>query len=73
MKIKELRELNTADLVQKEKSLKKELFDLNFKRKFGQVEKPAQFQLTKKTIAKINTIIREREIKEESGKHGTKK
>ena len=60
MKIKDLRVLSDEDLVQKEKTLKKELFDLNYQRKIGRVEKPHQFSSIKKTVAKILTILNER-------------
>lgn len=60
MKTKELRELSSEDLILKEKSLKKELFDLRYQRKIGHVEKPSQFKLVKKDIARILTILNER-------------
>jgi len=65
MKVKELRELNTEDLVQKEKSFKKELFELNFQRKLGAVERPSRFKSLKRDIARILTIIRERDLENE--------
>ncbi len=61
MKIKEVRELAEQDLVQKEKTLKKELFELNYKKKFGQVEKPGRFRLIHREIARIKTILKERQ------------
>ena len=61
MKKKDFRSLTTPELLDKEKALKKELFDLNFKRKLGQVDKPHSFGLIKKDIARILTIVRERE------------
>lgn len=61
MKIKEIRQLSADDMVQKEKNLKKELFDLKYQRKMGQVEKPARFKAIKKEIARILTILNERE------------
>lgn len=64
MKIKELRELNSNELVQKEKLIKKELFELNFQRKMGGVEKPSKFRLLKRSIARIFTILKERELEE---------
>lgn len=60
MKLKELKELTPEDLVQKEKSLKKELFELNFQRKYGRVEKPGRFRNIRRTIARIKTILNER-------------
>ena len=56
MKSKELRDLNTADLLQKEKSLKKELFDMRYQRKVGRVEKPARFKAIRKDIANFNGL-----------------
>ena len=61
MKTKELRDLNEQDLIGKEKTLKKELFDMNFQKKFGRVEKPGQFKNIRRTIARIQTILKERE------------
>ena len=61
MKIKEIRNLSKDELVQKEKTLKKELFDMNYQRKMGQLEKPARFRGIKREIARILTILKERE------------
>ena len=63
MKAKELRELNSDELVQKEKAFKKELFALNYQRKMGNVEKPARFRVLKRDIARVATLLRERELK----------
>ncbi len=61
MKIKEYRVLSADELLQKEKALKKELFDLNYQRRMGQVEKSARFRNIRKDIARILTILKERE------------
>ncbi len=60
MKTKELRELGAEDLRTKEKSLKKELFELKYHRKIGRVDKPSRFKLIRRDIAKISTINNER-------------
>ena len=62
MKVTEYRQLDSNDLAQKEKALKKELFDLNQQRQAGAVEKPSRFKQVKKDIARILTILKEREI-----------
>ena len=67
MKIKELRDLSDQELAQREKNFKKELFALNFQKEVGQVEKPGQFRNLRRTIARIQTILKEREEKT----HGT--
>lgn len=66
MKIKNLRELSTEELLQKEKTFKKDLFDLNYQRKFGNVEKPGRFQVLKRDIARIKTLLKERKNDESS-------
>ena len=64
MKIKELRELTSDELLKKHQGFKKEIFDLNYQRKIGQVEKPSRFGLLRRDIARILTIIEERESDE---------
>ena len=59
MKAKELRNLSKEELLQKEKTLKEELFKLNMQRYTGRVEKPHMFSLIKKDIARIHTILNE--------------
>ena len=65
-KLKELQNLGSDDLLQKEKTFKKELFDLNYQRKMGRVEKPGRFQTVRKDIARIKTILRERELEHDN-------
>ncbi|HOY09761.1 MAG TPA: 50S ribosomal protein L29 [Candidatus Omnitrophota bacterium] len=60
MKAKDLRNLSQEDLGQKEKALKKDLFDLRYQRKIGRVERPSMFKLIKRDIARIQTILNER-------------
>ena len=71
MKTDKLRELSAEELIQKEKGLKKELFDLNFQRRMGNIEKPAKFRVLKRDIARIYTILSEREL--ETSKQTVKK
>ena len=68
MKADKLRELSSEELIQKEKSFKKELFDLNFQRKMGNVEKPGRFRILKRDIARVCTILRERELEDQKAK-----
>ncbi len=64
MKVNQLRELSSEELVDKEKVFKKELFDLNFQRKMGNVEKPGRFRVLKRDIARVYTILRERQLED---------
>ncbi len=65
MKADQLRELSSGELTGKEKDFKKELFDLNFQRKIGNVDKPGRFRVLKRDIARVCTILRERQLEEE--------
>jgi large subunit ribosomal protein L29 len=62
MKAKEIRDLTTAEIEQKIKSLKEELFNLRFQLATGQLENTARIREVRKSIARMKTIIREREI-----------
>ncbi|MGJ7036583.1 50S ribosomal protein L29 [Anoxybacillus eryuanensis] len=62
MKAKEIRELTTAEIEQKIKVLKEELFNLRFQLATGQLENTARIREVRKAIARMKTVIREREI-----------
>lgn len=61
MKVKDIRDMSGEDLVQREKVLKKELFDLNNQKRLGAVEKPSRFKAIRRDIARILTVVKERE------------
>ena len=61
IKVEEIRALSSEELSSKEKTLKKELFDMNYQRKLGQVEKSGKFRMLRREIAQILTILKERE------------
>jgi len=64
MKVKDVRDMSATELDQKLVGLKDELFNLRFQLATGQLENPMRIKEVKKTIARIKTIQREREIKE---------
>ena len=63
MKKEKFANLSKEELIQKQKVLKEELFKLRLQRYSGRVEKPHLFSLIKKDIARVNTILREQELK----------
>ena len=63
MKTKELHELTVEELNIKLKELSEELFNLRFRHAIGQLENPSLIRTCKRDIAKVKTILREREIK----------
>ena len=62
MKTTEIRDLSAAELDTKLAGLKEELFNLRFQMATGQCENPMKIKDIKKSIARIKTIQREREI-----------
>lgn len=59
--VKELRALSNEDLVAKIKESKKELFDLRLKQSTGSLEKPSKIRELRKNVARMQTILKERE------------
>ena len=59
MKVKEIRELTTAEMLDQEKQLKEELFNLRFQLATGQLENTARIKEVSKSIARIKTVLRE--------------
>ena len=62
MKVQAIRELETKELLSKVEEFKKELFELRFQQATGQLENTARVKEVRKSIAKIKTVIREREL-----------
>lgn len=62
MKVKELRELTDAELNKKLDDSKDELFKLRFQMATGQLDNPIKLQEVRRKIARVKTIIREREL-----------
>ena len=64
MNIKEIREKSSDDLKKTMDEMKVELFDLRFARATGSIENPMRIRELKKSIARILTVLHEREAKE---------
>ena len=64
MKAKELRELTTEELNNKIEELKAELYNLRFASATGNLEKPSRINDLRKQVARMKTILRERELAE---------
>ena len=63
MKAKEIVNLTDEELLKKLQELKSELFNLRFRHASGQHENPLAINLVKKDIARVNTVIRARQLK----------
>ncbi len=62
MKISEVRELSTSELKEKLYSLKEQLFELRRKKAVGSLERGEEVIGVRKDIARVETILREREL-----------
>lgn len=58
----ELRNLGDAELVTRLVETKQELFNLRFQNVTGQLENSSRLPLVRREIARINTVLREREL-----------
>ena len=63
MKPAEIRELSMAELTQKLSDLKAELFNLRFQHAINQLDNPLRLQIVRKDIARVKTVVREKELK----------
>lgn len=62
MKAKQFHEMSTDELKVKLKDLKQELFNLRFQHATGQLSNPLMLNVCKKDIARVMTILRQREL-----------
>ena len=62
MTVQDIRNTETQELLNKVEEYKKELFGLRFQQATGQLENTARIRTARKNIARIKTIIREREL-----------
>ncbi len=60
MKAKDLRLLSEGELLEKERELKEELFNLRFQHTTGQLEKVMRIPQVKREIARVKTILKEK-------------
>jgi len=64
MKNSEIRELTNEQIIKKIEEYKEELFNLRFSQATGNLEKPSRIKELRKLVARMKTILRERELKE---------
>jgi len=65
MKNNDIRKLTTDELNKKIDENKQELLNLRFQQSTGNLEKPSRLRELRKEVARMKTIIRERELTEE--------
>jgi large subunit ribosomal protein L29 len=62
MKIKEIRDLGTDELLQKNRELVEEFFKLRLRQASGQLDSPAMLGHIRRDIARIKTVLVEKEV-----------
>jgi len=62
LKVEEIRALSSEELVKQLEAAHRELFDLRFRLATKQLVNHRQVRMTKKTIARLETVMREREL-----------
>lgn len=62
MDVKELRALTVGELAEKERQLSQELLNLRFQLVTGRVENPMKIRQTRRDLARVKTIKRQKEL-----------
>ena len=62
MELAKMRQMTEAELQAELQAMKKELFNLRFQHVTGQLENPVKMRELKKDIARVKTIIKEKEL-----------
>ena len=63
MNLEKIRNMSQAELAAEELKLKKELFNLRFQHATGQLDNPGKMKEVKRDIARVKTVLREKELK----------
>ena len=66
MKAREFREMSTEELQEELKNSRRELYNLRHQQTIEQLENPSQFNKTKKDVARILTVLKERQMAAET-------
>jgi len=62
MKVAELRAMSIEELKRKEEEIKKELLSMRFQKALGRLDSPAKYRSLRRDLARVKTIIREKEL-----------
>lgn len=69
-KVSKIRELSSNELISRVEDARQELMNLNFQQATGELTDFSQIKKTRRYIARIMTVLRERELKVELGGEG---
>ena len=63
MKTKEIRDLSREELKTRKRELKEEIFHLRLQQQGGQLEKPSQLRVLRREIARVETVLTQKNAK----------
>ena len=64
MKIKEIKEKSSDELVLRKRELRQETFNLRLQQQGGQMERPSRLRDLRREVARIETVLSERRLKQ---------
>jgi large subunit ribosomal protein L29 len=67
MKPAKWRDLSGEELGQKARELTEEIFNLRFQLSMGVAKNPSRIRVAKRDLARVKTVLRERELQEQRG------
>jgi large subunit ribosomal protein L29 len=73
MKASQMRDMSREDLVLEETALREQLFKLRFQAATGQLESASRMRVVRKDIARVQTVLREMELKKKAKSQGAGK
>ncbi|MDX2079788.1 MAG: 50S ribosomal protein L29 [Terrimicrobiaceae bacterium] len=68
MKIAEIKELTTKELLARKRELREEIFNLRVQQQAGQLEKPHMLRTLRRNIARIETVISQKQAANSASK-----
>jgi large subunit ribosomal protein L29 len=66
-KVEKMRDQNTAELAERQNELAEQVFRLRFQLSTGQAEAVTKLRSARKDLARVKTLLRERELRKEHG------
>jgi large subunit ribosomal protein L29 len=66
-KVEKMRDQNTAELAERQNELAEQVFRLRFQLSTGQAEAVTRLRSARKDLARVKTLLRERELRKEHG------
>ena len=67
MKIKEIKEKSSDELIVQKRALRQETFNLRLQQQGGQMERPSRLRDLRREVARIETVLSERRNKQAAG------